>query len=170
MIALDQQEKVGSVSIRSSGDTTDHVDAIVEEKTFFEQFIGKTESELVRIKNIEAVSGATLTSLAIADAIALRFGVLLRLVGSQKPIQIDEVKTYFPDCEHVQPSKTHPSLFDVSNSTGQFLGKVGRTSRNQTKLLVTKDRSIRFSQLALMGNLSGWKFEIVSRISLLGIS
>ena len=33
LIALDQQEKVSSVSIRSSGDTTDHVDAIVEEKS-----------------------------------------------------------------------------------------------------------------------------------------
>ena len=130
------------------------MDAIVEEKTFFEQFIGKTESELVRIKNIEAVSGATLTSLAIADAIALRFGGSAQTSRFPKPIQIDEVKTYFPACEHVQPSRTHPSLFDVSNSTGQFLGKVV-TSRNQTKLLVTKDRLIRFSQLALMGNLSG---------------
>ena len=45
------------------------------------------------------------------------------------------------------------------------LGRWGGHHRNQTKLLVTKDRLIRFSQLALMGNLSGWKFEIVSRIS-----
>ena len=135
LIALDQQEKVSSVSIRSSGDTTDHVDAIVEEKTFFEQFIGKTESELVRIKNIEAVSGATLTSLAIADAIALRFGGSAQTSRFPKPIQIDEVKTYFPDCEHVQPSKTHPSLFDVSNSTGQFLGKVGRTSPQSDQII-----------------------------------
>ena len=135
LIVLDQQQKVSSVSIRSSGDTIDHVDAIVEEKTFFEQFIGKTESELVRIKNIEAVSGATLTSLAIADAIALRFGGSAQTSRFPKPIQIDEVKTYFPDCEHVQPSKTHPSLFDVSNSTGQFLGKVGRTSPQSDQII-----------------------------------
>ena len=34
LIALDQQEKVGSVSIRSSGDTTDHVDAVARRKNF----------------------------------------------------------------------------------------------------------------------------------------
>ena len=74
-----------------------------EEKTFFEQFIGKTESELVRIKNIEAVSGATLTSLAIADAnSASRFGGSAQTSRFPKPIQVDESPNfYFPECEHV---------------------------------------------------------------------
>ena len=38
MVIWDQDQKVSSVSIRSSGDTVDHVDAIIEEPTFFEQF------------------------------------------------------------------------------------------------------------------------------------
>ena len=49
---------------------------------------------------------------------------------------------------------------------GNSLGKWAGHHRIQIQLLVTKDQSIRFSQLALMGNLSGWKYGIVSRISL----
>ena len=56
------------------GDTIDHADAILEKPAFFEQFVGKSRQDLTQSKNLEAVSGATLTSLAIVDAISLRFG------------------------------------------------------------------------------------------------
>jgi len=74
IVVWDQDQKVSSVSIRSSGDTIDHVGAIIEKPTFFEQFIGKSRKELAQSNKIETVSGATLTSLAIVDAISLRFG------------------------------------------------------------------------------------------------
>ena len=75
MVIWDEEDQVSSVSIRTSGDTVDHVDAILEKPDFFKQFEGKTREDLAELGNIEAVSGATLTSMAIVDAIALRFGV-----------------------------------------------------------------------------------------------
>ena len=83
LVVWDKDQKVSSVSIRSSGDTIDHVDAILEKPAFFEQFVGKTREELAQSKNLDAVSGATLTSLAIVDAISLRFGGGKRQAGFQ---------------------------------------------------------------------------------------
>ena len=83
LVVWDKDQKVYSVSIRSSGDTIDHADAILEKPAFFEQFVGKTREELAQSKNLEAVSGATLTSLAIMDAISLRFGGEKRQAGFQ---------------------------------------------------------------------------------------
>ena len=60
------------VSIRSSGDTVDHVDG--RKSLTFLNNSRQDEKELAGLRKIEAVSGATLTSMAIADAIALRFG------------------------------------------------------------------------------------------------
>ena len=74
LVIWDEQDRVSSVSIRSSGDTIDHVNAILEKPTFFEQFEGKSREGLAQLDDVSAVSGATLTSLAIADALALRFG------------------------------------------------------------------------------------------------
>ena len=39
LVIWDQEQRVSSVSIRSSGDTRDHVDAILEEPAFFDQFV-----------------------------------------------------------------------------------------------------------------------------------
>ena len=88
LVIWDGAQKVSSVSIRSSGDTLDHVDAILEEPDFFEQFVGKTRQDLAQSKNLEAVSGATLTSLAIVDAISLRFGGEKKASRFPNPIQL----------------------------------------------------------------------------------
>jgi Na+-translocating ferredoxin:NAD+ oxidoreductase RnfG subunit len=46
LVIFDNKQKVSSVSIRSSGDTTDHVDAILKEPNFFNQFVGKSKEQL----------------------------------------------------------------------------------------------------------------------------
>ena len=53
MVVWDQDQKVSSVSIRSSGDTIDHVDAIIEEPAFFEQFTGMSRKALAQSNKIE---------------------------------------------------------------------------------------------------------------------
>lgn len=128
MVIWDEEDRVSSVSIRSSGDTVDHVDAILEKPDFFEQFEGKTRKELAGLKDIEAVSGATLTSMAIADAIALRFGGEKKVGRFPNPIELKEVKKYFQTGSKITPSKTHPSLLEVIDENGTILGQAGRTS------------------------------------------
>ena len=135
LVVWDKDQKVSSVSIRSSGDTIDHVDAILEKPAFFEQFVGKTRQDLTQSKNLEAVSGATLTSLAIVDAISLRFGGEKKASRFPNPIQLDEITNYFPTASELIPSATHPSLLDVYDATNTKLGLVGRSSPHADQII-----------------------------------
>jgi NosR/NirI family nitrous oxide reductase transcriptional regulator len=135
LVVWDKDHKVSSVSIRSSGDTIDHVDAILEKPAFFEQFVGKTRQDLAQSKKLEAVSGATLTSLAIMDAISLRFGGEKKASRFPNPIQLDEITDYFPTASELIPSVTHPSLLDVYDATNTKLGMVGRSSPHADQII-----------------------------------
>ena len=135
LVVWDEKVHVSSVSIRSSGDTLDHVDAIKETPNFFRQFTGKTKEELAQAEEVEAVSGATLTSLAIADALALRFGGTKKTGRFPKSIEQEEVKAYFPTSSRLRPSRTHPSLIDVLDKDDKLLGQVGRTSPHADQII-----------------------------------
>ena len=135
LVIWDGAQKVSSVSIRSSGDTLDHVDAILEEPDFFEQFVGKTRQELARLKNVGAVSGATLTSMAIIDAISMRFGGEKQASRFPNLIRIEEVTEHFPSASELIPSSTHPSLLDILDANGSKLGQVGRSSPHADQII-----------------------------------
>ena len=66
--------------------------------------------------------------MAIADAIALRFGGEKKVGRFPNPIDLEEVKKYFSTASELTPSKTHPSLLEVIDENGTILGQVGRTS------------------------------------------
>lgn len=135
LVVRDENERVSSVTIRSSGDTFDHVEAVKEDPDFFPQFTGKTVEELARAEEVEAVSGATLTSLAIADALALRFGGTKKAGRFPQAIEPEEVTPYFPTCVRLRPSHTHPSLLDALDGAGALLGQVGRTSPHADQVI-----------------------------------
>jgi len=135
MVIWDQDQKVSSVSIRSSGDTVDHVDAIIEEPAFFEQFTGMTRKELAQSNKIEAISGATLTSLAIVDAISLRFGGEKQASRFPNPIQIEELQEHIPAASELIPSATHPSLLEILDINGTKLGQTGRSSPHADQII-----------------------------------
>jgi len=135
LVIWDGAQKVSSVSIRSSGDTLDHVDAILEAPDFFEQFVGKTRQELAHPKNVEAVSGATLTSMAIVDAISMRFGGEKQASRFPKPIRVEEVAEHFPSASELIASATHPSLLDILDANGSKLGQVGRSSPHADQII-----------------------------------
>jgi len=135
IVVWDQDQKVSSVSIRSSGDTIDHVGAIIEKPTFFEQFIGKSRKELAQSNKIETVSGATLTSLAIVDAISLRFGGEKQASRFPNPIQIEEVQEHIPAASQLIPSATHPSLLEILDINGTKLGQTGRSSPHADQII-----------------------------------
>jgi Na+-translocating ferredoxin:NAD+ oxidoreductase RnfG subunit len=135
LVVWNRKDRVSSVSIRSSGDTKDHVDAILEDPNFFRQFEGKSMDDLAQGEEINAVSGATLTSLAIADALSIRFGGTAKASRFPDQIRVKEVTPYFPTCAKLRPSRTHTSLFEVLDENGSMLGQVGRTSPHADKII-----------------------------------
>jgi len=135
LVIWNEKDRLSSVSVRSSGDTKEHLDAILEDPDFFKQFKGKSRKELARGQKVSAVSGATLTSLAIADALALRFGASGKGSRFPDPIRTEEIIPHFPDCAELRPSRTHPSLLDAVDANGNALGQVGRTSPHADEII-----------------------------------
>jgi NosR/NirI family transcriptional regulator, nitrous oxide reductase regulator len=77
LIALDPGMKVLGIKVRSSWDTKEHVRDVQADRYFMKTWTGKTWDEVAgldpKAAGIEGVSGASLTSLAIANAIHHRF-------------------------------------------------------------------------------------------------
>ncbi len=74
VIFFDSQHRVQAVRLRRSADTAGHVAKVVAHQPFWQQWIGKKSEELASDEPSLLVSGASLTSEAIARGIAQRFG------------------------------------------------------------------------------------------------
>ena len=76
LIAFDRELRVAGVRIRSSQDTRDHVGDVRDDRHFLKTWNGKPWEEVARVTpeaaGIEGVSGASMTSLAVAEAIQRR--------------------------------------------------------------------------------------------------
>jgi len=76
MIVFDNAQTVRAVKIRSSPDTITHVGDVVGDPFFLEKWNGKSWNQVAAMtlkkEEIDSVSGATLTSMAIAQSITLR--------------------------------------------------------------------------------------------------
>ncbi len=84
LLILNEQSQIVAAQLVRSDDTPEHVDAILQDEFFFQQFNGWTLGDPESITDIDATSGATLTCLAITEGIAVRLAGVVRL-GSEKP-------------------------------------------------------------------------------------
>ncbi len=128
LIALDSHGKVLGLRILRSGDTTDHVAEVVSERSFFKQFTNKKPADMANLR-VDAVSGATLTSSAIAEGVLRRLGksttTSLRFPDA---ITLDEVRKLEPQAAKLRESKTHPGSQEVLDANGKVIGLAVRTA------------------------------------------
>ena len=128
LIALDAHGKVLGLRILSSGDTSDHVAEVVRERSFFKQFTGKTAAELATLQP-QAVSGATLTSSAIAEGVLRRMGksatTSLRFPDA---ITLEEVQKLESQATKLRESKSHPGSQEVLDANGTVIALAVRTA------------------------------------------
>lgn len=128
LIALDSRGKVLGLRILHSGDTTDHVAEVVGQRSFFKQFTHKKAAEVANL-HVDGVSGATLTSSAIAEGVLRRLGksatTSLRFPDA---ITLDEVKKLEPQAAKVRESTTHPGSQEVLDAKGQVIALAVRTA------------------------------------------
>jgi transcriptional regulator of nitric oxide reductase len=128
LIALDSRGKVLGLRILHSADTTDHVAEVVGERSFFKQFTGKKAAEAAGMK-VDAVSGATLTSSAIAEGVLRRLGksatTSLRFPDA---ITLDEVQKLEPKAVKLRESKMHPGSQEVLDANGNVIALAVRTA------------------------------------------
>lgn len=121
-ILLTPDLKIASVAILSSADTEEHVQAVAEDQVFFEQFRGWLWGDPPQQVKIDAVSGATLTSLALAQGVLARIGNTRPSLIFADPLELPEVEPWFPLAANVD-AKTGV----VRDKDKQTLGQAIRT-------------------------------------------
>ena len=134
LLAFDLNETVVGLEILESGDTKEHMDAVLE-TDFLANFKGRTTEELGKGITVEGVSGATLTSMAITEGIAARFGGTRSSLRFPKPISLEEAQAQWPETVSLAPSKTHLHLLDAFDANGSLLGHLAHTSPTADNLI-----------------------------------
>ncbi|RCS47782.1 FMN-binding protein [Bremerella cremea] len=128
LVVLDAQNTIRGIEILSSKDTPEHVAAVRQSQSFSEQFVGKTPEDLAGKSRLDAVSGATLTSLAIIESVA-------KVLGSEPPnyrfpqeIQLEEVVEILPEADSLVAKASPQGWFEIRDSAGHSIGTAWRTS------------------------------------------
>jgi NosR/NirI family transcriptional regulator, nitrous oxide reductase regulator len=103
MVVLDTAGKVRAARLISSADTEGHVDKVKADRDFWSQWTGRSEAALGDIGKPRIVSGATLTSEAMARGVAARFGA--KGMDEWFTLKIDPatVAHWFPKADRIEP-------------------------------------------------------------------
>lgn len=133
LVGFDLNDKIAGVVVLSSEDTREHVAQVVNDGSFLQSFGGGTwEEPLPEAKQVDGVSGATLTSLAMAQAVLARLqrdrpaaALSLRF---PEPVSAPEARVFFPQAATIEPPAAGSSLWRVLNENGEALGQILRTS------------------------------------------
>lgn len=126
LVALSTDQQIVSVGILNSRDTVEHVDLIEKSPEFFAAF-SKEADDAQAWSEIDAVSGATLTSYAIIASVAKRIGGLEPALKFAAEPTMEKVRLLFPTAASVQ-SEGAGAMWQVKNEQGQMLGKVLTTT------------------------------------------
>lgn len=124
LIALDRSGAMIGLELLRSGDTEEHVQKIKRDANFLRAFIGWKPGEAPPPK-VEGVSGATLTSFAIAESIQQRLAGGAPSLRFPEPVTLDDVRTLFTNAVSIAPENTRLRALDAS---GLLLGFAVRTS------------------------------------------
>lgn len=127
MVVFDTDRKVKGVRFLASGDTDGHVKMVREDEPFWRQWDGKAEAALGAPGSPVVVSGATLTSEAMARGVAARFGAEGMDEWFPDTLRLEDVVKQFPGADRMSES-------DVSGihqvwKKDELLGTVLRSSR-----------------------------------------
>ncbi len=135
MIAFDMNNRIIGIDVLTSGDTKEHLADVLASESFMHAFDEMTWDQASERTDIDAVSGATLTSLAIAE------GVTYRLGGADPPPrfpdlpELADAKEIFPDAAKLEPDTTqheteddHERIWRVLDGEGNLLGTLYRTT------------------------------------------
>jgi thiamine biosynthesis lipoprotein ApbE/Na+-translocating ferredoxin:NAD+ oxidoreductase RnfG subunit len=123
LIALDARGTVTGVELLHSGDTVEHVQKVKAEAAFWRRWIGWKPDE--PSPRMQAVSGATLTSFAIAEAIQQRLVGASPSLRFPEPVTLSEIQTLFTNAARMLVEDRRWRVLDGS---GRLIGFTMRTS------------------------------------------
>ncbi|MEI8383190.1 MAG: FMN-binding protein [Planctomycetota bacterium] len=127
LAAIDPQGRVVGVKILWSGDTPAHVRDVERHNSFWRQFVGWAP-DAEPLPKIDGVSGSTLTSLAMTEAVERRLRGHNSSRRFPQPMALDEVRTFFPRAAEFKEDPVRSAWFLVLDNAGLPLGYVVRTA------------------------------------------
>jgi NosR/NirI family nitrous oxide reductase transcriptional regulator len=122
LVIFDASRRVAGVHLLDSADTTGHVAKVVADRRFFSQWNGRPQSSLGAAGEPLIVSGASLTSDAMARGLASRFGAKDMDQWFLGEIPLQEVHRWFPSAASIDGNA-------ALDSEGRPLGTLLRSSR-----------------------------------------
>ncbi|OAI52455.1 hypothetical protein AYO47_06165 [Planctomyces sp. SCGC AG-212-M04] len=127
LLGLDPQGAIVGVRFLSSRDTTEHVEQVRSHPAFWSQFRGWNPTSDPRPR-VDAVSGSTLTSYAMAESIEERLAGHSTSLRFPNAISLEEARGVFPEAQSLKPDSTRLGWLEVRGAEEQLLGFVLRTS------------------------------------------
>ena len=121
LLALDPNGRVLGLRILHSDDTPEHLAEVVSHRPFFTQFKGWKMGDVNNVKPPDAVSGATLTSNAIAEGILHRLGSPTTSLRFPQAITLAEVQSVMPEAAELKGDQ-------IYNKEKHIIGCAIRTS------------------------------------------
>ena len=124
LIVMDARGVVTGLRLLHSDDTAEHVAEIVGKREFFRQFHGLQLGKL-EPKQLDAVTGATLTSSAITEGVLRKLGRQGPSLRFPEAITLEEVKALEP---HAASLQTHNGTLQVLDAGGKVIARAVRTA------------------------------------------
>jgi len=129
VLVFDQQQAIIAVDVLNSYDTQEHVNEVRRSLPFLDQFIGLTwggQSIDGSIVDVDGVSGATLTSLAMARGVLQRLGSQTRSLVFDRALDLDDARRIFTDATGLRGDPVATVLTDADDPDS-IVGTLVRT-------------------------------------------
>jgi uncharacterized protein with FMN-binding domain len=127
-VAFGPDDRIRGVRILSSGDTEEHVKQVERHPTFLKSFEKLAWKEAAAREEVDAVSGATLTSLAMVEGLRLRLGGAPASLKFPEQPELERVRVLFPEAAAVASQPGLAGLWRVTDREGATLGLILRTT------------------------------------------
>lgn len=121
LLALDPNGRVLGLRVLHSDDTPEHLAEVVAHRPFFNQFKNLKLGDIDPAFKPDTVTGATLTSTAIAEGVLARLGGSGTSLRFPEPVTLSEVKDLLPEAAVLKGER-------VLDAKGNLIAHVLRTS------------------------------------------
>lgn len=127
LIGFDPHERIQGTMILSSGDTRDHVELIRRDRRFLSSWTGLSGDEAAG-RSVDAVSGATLTSLAMLQGLRARLGRSDESLKFPRPPTLEDARTLFPTAMRLTVDSGTSTVWHAWGADQVRLGHLLRSS------------------------------------------
>jgi NosR/NirI family nitrous oxide reductase transcriptional regulator len=137
LMVMNPDSELIAARILSSRDTRDHVQKVLDDEKFLQSLVGRSQQDLLNLQDVDAVSGATLTSYAILESIRFRVSKLrangtgpsrLTSLKFPEPPRLEDVRLLYSEAAKVEPDGDSTIVWNVLGPDDAEIGKLLRAS------------------------------------------